>query len=170
MSLSIFEGELLRQFADDYISEFKYAIENNKIARKTQRGTFNSAYNSSGSLANSGEYKLDNNELTILANYYLYWGIYGRNEKRTPPPISNIEQWIKEKGLNLNPWAVRNSIAKNGSSIFQQWNKSPSNLLETIPLDDLLNELQNKLGDRFIESLSTDLLKYFENDLLNIEL
>lgn len=36
------------------------------------------------------------------------------------PPIKSIEQWIKDKGLELNAWAVAKSIAKKGTTIYQR--------------------------------------------------
>ena len=32
------------------------------------------------------------------------------------PPISVIEQWQREKGLDLNPWAIRTNIKKRGGT------------------------------------------------------
>lgn len=31
-------------------------------------------------------------------------------------PVSVLERWISEKGLNLNPWAVRTNIKKRGGT------------------------------------------------------
>lgn len=170
MAISIFEKQILSAFAENYLREFKRVIEKSASA--------------SGKLANSGEYTIVGNELTIVANSYLYFSIYGRKpytitnkngkvvaDPKKLPPISNIEQWLKDKGLvNLSPWAVAQSITKNGSKVWQRYRGQPSPLLEGIPLDALLDTLQEGLGERFIQQATTEFLKDFELEQLNIEL
>lgn len=170
MALSIFEKQVLTEFAENYLKEFKRVIDASASA--------------SGDLANSGEYEIAGNELVILANSYLYFSIYGRKpytitnkngkvvaDPKKLPPISNIEKWLKDKGLvNLSPWAVAQSITKNGSKIWQQYQGQPSPLLDGIPLDALLATLQEGLGQRFVEQATTEFIKDFELEQLNIEL
>lgn len=36
------------------------------------------------------------------------------------PEIAELEKWIAAKGLDLNPYAVRNSIISNGTTWFRQ--------------------------------------------------
>lgn len=175
MSLSVFETELLTKFAESYIAEFKKAIETKAIKRSTPTTPgFTSVANASGNLANSGEFTIASNTLNILANDYLYFVIYGRNKQKSPrskPPIAAIRQWLIDKGLTqLSPWAVVNAINKNGSSIYQQWKGQPSGVLEDIPLDKLLDDLQNGLGDRYIQEATTKILKESNLEDLNFEI
>lgn len=51
------------------------------------------------------------------AHYFTYQRI-GRRPGAMPP-IEAIKQWIKDKHLQLNPWAVAKSIAKKGTDIFR---------------------------------------------------
>jgi hypothetical protein len=174
MAISIFEKQLLTEFAESYIAEFKKAIETKAIQRSTPTTAgFSSVANASGNLANSGEFTIASNTLNILANDYLYFIIYGRNKQNSPrskPPIANIKQWLIDKGLTqLSPWAVVNAINKNGSSIYQQWKGQPSGVLEDIPLDKLLEDLQNGLGERYIQETTTKILKESNLEDLNFE-
>lgn len=167
MSLTVFEYEALRLFAKNYIAEFKYAIENKKVDRYTEyKKQFSAVVNSSGALANSGEYDIEGNDLTIMVNYYIYWLIYGRKPQtsaESTPPKSNIQKWLAEKGGGGGSvYQVAAAINKNGSSIWQFYKGSPSNLLEDIPLDRLFNDLQKDLGDRWINKFTTDVFKVIE--------
>lgn len=43
------------------------------------------------------------------------------NMKHVPPPFNAvIEQWIKDKGLNLNSWAVAYKIIHEGTKLYRQ--------------------------------------------------
>lgn len=167
MSLTVFEYDALRNFAKNYIAEFKYAIENKKVDRYTEyKKQFSAVVNSSGALANSGEYEISGNDLTISVNYYIYWLIYGRKPQTSAastPPLTNIQKWLAEKGGGGGSvYEVAASINKNGSSIYQFYKGQPSNLLEDIPLDKLFNDLSNELGDRWINKFTTDVYKVLE--------
>lgn len=170
MSLSVYEYDVFRNFAKNYIAEFKYAIENKKVNRYTEfKKTFSATVNASGSLANSAEYKIDGNELTIYVNYYIYWLIFGRKPQTSAastPPKTEIQKWLAEKGgTGGSVYQVANAINKNGSSIWQFYKGQPSNLLEDIPLDKLFNDMQKDLGDRWIEKFTTDVVKVLDFEI-----
>jgi hypothetical protein len=57
-------------------------------------------------------------------------------------PISVLERWISDKGLNLNPWAVRTNIKKRGGTerhvTSQDWVIQPA-------IDDAMEALRRDL-------------------------
>lgn len=173
MDFTVFEAQAIRDFSEAYILEFKKAIETKKVPRTSYHsGSFSSVTNASGKLANSGEWYFDGANLEISVNYYLYWLMFGRKDNRKRPPISAIEEWMAEKGITgVSPFAIANGMAKNGSTIFQQYKGSQSNLLEDIPLDKLLNELISKLGNEAVGLVTTEVIKRFDEfESLNIEI
>lgn len=58
----------------------------------------------------------------------------------TGPRISELETWIEKKGLNLNPFAVRASIIKNGTTWYR---KGGSNVVTDVINDESFNEIIN---------------------------
>ena len=169
-AFTIFEAEAIRQFAEEYILQFKKAVETEKIKRVTpSKGGFVSVANASGKLANSGEWKFDGVHLDIAVNSYVRYIIFGRGARQggeknnNKPPFTEIEQWMKEKGISgVSPWAIINAIAKNGSSIFQQFRGQPSNLLDNIPLDEMINELAEKLLTDIGNNITTEVLNEYK--------
>jgi len=164
MPLSVHEAQAIREFTDAYLVEFKKAIETTQVKRKTpSKGSFSAPVDSSGSLAASGAGRFTGTDLEITVNGYIQYLIFGRGPSKKLPPITEIEQWMAQRGItDVSPWAIAQSIAKNGSSIFQAYKGQPSNLLESIPLDDLLNDLSNKLGEDAALQAMTDILNQFQ--------
>lgn len=104
---------------------------------------------------------VDNFETDISAGIFSlyfnlphYWKYAPENVRQghNMPPVSAIRQWIEDKGLNLNEWAVAKKIAEVG------WRYQPrKNLQETIDsneMDELIDELINLL----MEELEDDAL------------
>ena len=190
MALSIYEKQALKEFADKYVSEVRKAIYKKKVARRrTLLPTrFSAPVNATGSLAKSIKYKMrSNGNVDFISNNYLYWLIYGRRPNTKPIPkrrkgssgggksefISSIESWMKAKGINTNevsPFAIANSIAKNGSSIYRRYKGQQSNLLNDIPIDEMLNELYSKMGDGYIQVINYSILQNVLIEDLNFEL
>ena len=55
----------------------------------------------------------------LNAPLYLYTNFKGIGRKPgTMPPIKSIQEWIKQRALKLNAWAVAMSIKKKGTRIF----------------------------------------------------
>lgn len=95
----------IKVFAKDYQEAVKAELKRlDKIA--------------TGKLVNSikAEVKEKGNKFSIgftSLDYYKFVD-EGRRPGAARPPIKAIAEWIKVKGLNLNPFAVANSIAKKG--------------------------------------------------------
>lgn len=75
-------------------------------------------------LLNSVRYELNesNNQISydIIAMDYIIGLEYGIAPNEDPASIENIQRWIDAKGLDLNAYAVRNSILKNGTTWYRQ--------------------------------------------------
>lgn len=173
MPETLFEAQAIREFAEAYIVEFKKAIETQKISRKSvSKGSFKSVVNNTGQLANSGEWNFDGASLDILVDGYIRYVLFGRGSETKRPPITEIERWMEERGItDVSPFAIANSMAKKGNSIFQQTGGQPSELLEEIPLDELVDILSEKLAENLANETSTQLISQFANiEQLNIEI
>lgn len=176
MALSIYEKQALKEFADKYVSEVRKAIYKKKVARRrTLLPTrFSAPVNATGSLAKSIKYKMrSNGNVDFISNNYLYWLIYGRKQSEKMPPISAIKSWMKAKGISekeVSPFAIANSIAKNGSSIYRRYKGQQSNLLNDIPIDEMLNELYSKMGDGYVQVINYSILQNVLIEDLNFEL
>ena len=181
MALSIFEKQAIKEFAEQYKKEVQKAIYKKKVSRvRTLLPTrFSTPVNSSGSLAKSIKYKIKSDgELRFSSNDYLYFLIYGRKSSSKMPPVSDIREWMRQKGiktdeeskLGVSPYAIAKSIAKNGSSIYRKYKGQQSNLLNDVPVDKLLNELYSKMGEAYIQKVEFSILDFINVEDLNIEL
>jgi hypothetical protein len=128
--------------------------------------------NNTGQLANSGEWNFTGATIEISVNSYIRYVLYGRGADAKRPPITEIERWMQERGIvGVSPFAIANSMAKKGNSIFQSTGGQPNELLEGIPLDELLNELGEKLAVNLANEAETKMLSQFINiEQLNIEI
>lgn len=57
-------------------------------------------------------------------------------------PISVLERWISEKGLNLNPWAVRTNIKKRGGT---ERHVTPQDWVIQPAIDEAMESLRRDL-------------------------
>jgi len=181
MAISVFEKQAIKEFADEYVKQFKKAIHKKKVARRrTLLPTrFSRPVNTTGKLAKSIKYKISTSgELFFTTEDYLYWLIYGRKPNSKMPPIAAISAWMKSKGIKsdkedkygVSPWAIAKSIAKNGSTIYRNYKGETSNLLNDIPVDEMLEKLYTKLGDGYLQSVNFSILKNLNEEDLNFEL
>jgi hypothetical protein len=75
-----------------------------------------------------------------------------------------IAQWIKDKGLNLNPFAVAYNIAKHGWVVPNPYNAG--GLVSDAITDEKINQLLRKLSLFYVDEIKTDVvntLKYGNN-------
>lgn len=100
----------------------------------------------------------------IKGEYYTYWMQNGRNPNKDQSPegllkfarwagSTFIKQWIIDKGISANPFAVAYSIAKNGYE--------PRPLLNFIN-EQYFEELTKQLVNYNIEKLQSDILKTYK--------
>lgn len=57
-------------------------------------------------------------------------------------PISVLERWMSEKGLNLNPWAVRTNIKKRGGT---ERRVTPQDWIIQPAIDEAMESLRRDL-------------------------
>ncbi len=84
-------------------------------------------------------------ETTINGNVVLFEGEApahyefvdkGRKAGATPPPIKPINAWIKQKGLDLNAYAVAKSIGKKGIKATNIYSDSVEQFIKDIDLTE----------------------------------
>lgn len=75
----------------------------------------------------------------IIALDYIVGLDEGIAEGEQPyPTIENLQKWIDAKGLDLNPYAVRNSIINNGTTWYRQ---GGSNIIKETFNVEAINEV-----------------------------
>lgn len=90
----------------------------------------------------------------------------GANQDQSPESIKAwvgwagstvIAQWVKDKGLNLNPYAVAQNIARRGTTWKQKGGSDLLKFLNSKPfLDFLAKGISEKLGQNIRDQLFID--------------
>lgn len=109
--------------------------------------------------------------LGILANDYSEYMVNGRrpNQKKTHKELVAFaawsvnawsDRWVKNKGLNLNPFGVAYNIGKFGIKVPNEYNdgKLTSDVID----DNAFEELNRKISLFYVESLKSDIRNAFE--------
>lgn len=139
----------LNKLADELVRQIQYAIKNKPIERIGRRDgqtyAFKSVANATGRLHDSVQSELYEDGIRVTALAYVEQLIYGRRPG-TYPPVTAIEKWMETKGLNVENYLypIVGSINKYGTTIWQRYQGSESNLLEDVNIDALLTEFENK--------------------------
>jgi hypothetical protein len=167
--LSLAEVQELNQYLTELTERIADTIRNKPIKRHTgMKGSFEAPVSASGNLADSIEYEIGDNQITILANSYIDNVLFGTPPGRSSATLSEIELWIAHKGLDLTPHGVLRGLELNGSSIWQEWQGAETNLLEDFVRGnevnpEILKELSDRVAqkgmDKFIEEMLTSLNK-----------
>lgn len=71
-----------------------------------------------------------------------------------------LKQWVKDKGLTHNPFAVAWKIAKEGWNVPNEFNAG--GLVSDVVTDEWVLELSKKLANVEITNLKSDILKEFK--------
>ncbi len=83
-----------------------------------------------------------------------YWKFFDKGRKPGKmPPISPIEKWVKNKGIDVSAWAIAKSIAKKGTkgtNIFTDNIDRFEKELEKSAFDALFKDLDSEL-DKIIK-------------------
>lgn len=101
---------------------------------------------------------VDGNEIIInlLLNDYVVYVEGGRKSPKFPP-VEPIVRWAKRKGLptdNSTIFLIRRSIAEKGIQ--------PRPFMNTV-FQDMEQQMDSKFYDKLLESIITDLTKYFKD-------
>jgi hypothetical protein len=101
---------MLRPFAYKKLVEY-----GQKTVAKARAKLMRKPLPASSDLVKSIEYKVyQNGTVKFEFNQYGEYVDKGRKKNSTPPPYAPIIDWVKKKGLDLNPYAVAKSIGKKG--------------------------------------------------------
>lgn len=71
-------------------------------------------------------------------------------------PISVLERWISDKGLDLNPWAVRTNIKKRGGT---ERHSEPQDWVIQPAIDDAMESLRRDLPTVAAAAVREELFK-----------
>ena len=77
------------------------------------------------------------------------------------PTIENIERWIEAKGLDLNPFAVRNSIIKNGTTWYRE---GGSNVVTEVINQEAFNQVINLSKEEIKNNITKQWQLLFKNN------
>lgn len=69
--------------------------------------------------------------------------------------FEQIEQWVLDRGLNLNPWAVYTNINKNGY-------EGTKGLL-SIPSDEIIKDTKEAIGESILNNIRTSFKTFKDN-------
>jgi hypothetical protein len=92
-----------------------------------------------------------------------YWMENGRQPNKDQSKLigfalwagkSFIAQWVKDKGLNLNPIGVAYNIGKKGYSVSDR-----PNVISEVLNDNKINELRDMIQVYFLDKVKSDVLK-----------
>jgi hypothetical protein len=144
--VTIFEQEALQSLADSYIEQFKDAIKNKPIKRKSVANPegFEAVANASGRLADSPRVEMTENSMDIYVLAYIDEIVYGKPPGGKVEKLE-IEKWLEAKGLNYSASAIVNNIKDFGNSIFLEHQGGNSGVLDDINIDLKLEEVKRKL-------------------------
>lgn len=110
-----------------------------------------------------------NGKINVVIEGEKYTGVfvYGRkkNKNDSQEQIRNfafwagdsfIKQWVKDKGLNLNPIAVAYNIARNGIEVPNNFGNNGKVISDVIN-DKSIKELVDSIGGVYLEKVITDI-------------
>jgi len=120
----------------------------------------------SGDWIASLESDISDKEASILANDYTTYLVNGRepNKKQTHKELvawavwagnTFIKDWVKSKGLNLNPIGVAYNIAKKGTKYHQQ---GGTDLIESVITEERIKQISTQLNNSLVTEV-TKLMK-----------
>lgn len=123
-----------------------------------------------GELFRSVDYELSNNNILILANYYLPYSEFGRGPGKVPYNFSDIiADWAKRKGISVQKgnykrfgFAVAQKTRQFGSARYR--GDIPEADVLTQPVETVMNDTKSEEFEAVLTSMIWDGL----DDLLNI--
>ena len=70
-----------------------------------------------------------------------------------------LEQWVKDKGIDVNPYAAAWKIVREGIRVPNSYN--PGDVVEDVVTNEWFDGLVNQLADHFIFAVTTDVERLF---------
>jgi hypothetical protein len=128
----------------------------------TQKGL-----SASGKTLASLEVVSTENGYELQANSSIYFMEHGRGPTHpgatqgNPDLVEIIEDWLQAKGLDINPYAVANTIHKNGTRLFRAGGNSG---VLSIPLNlDTLDSVLNTIASEWADTASAEIFEPITN-------
>tara|TARA_R110002049_G_scaffold309180_1_gene518138 strand:- start:26746 stop:27207 length:462 start_codon:yes stop_codon:yes gene_type:complete len=119
----------------------------------------------SGKWIDSLEVTEEEMKVKLLGENYTDQLVYGR-KNGTMPPVSAIEEWIRNKGITTNipirslAWAIAINIKKNGTKYYQQ---GGTDLVSSVITPQRINKIINLVGEELTLLIIPMFLKrYYE--------
>lgn len=131
---------------------------------KTKQVTKYGAMNASGKMADSLGYRIDSKGLVIFSSEKYFTVIETGRKPGKRPPISAIEQWIKDKPVasDINPrslaFLIARKIGEEGSLLYRQGGRSGV-------ISDFIND--TKIQEDLINLLTDDFRDYVINEFIS---
>jgi hypothetical protein len=102
----------------------------------------------------------------ILGAYHTYFMESGRqpNKEKTIQQARGLgkilEQWVKDKGISVNPYAAAWKIVREGIKVPNPHN--PGGVISDVVNDSWLDNIASKLREQIIEQIQSDVLKQWQ--------
>jgi len=141
--------ELLQQSAERLVQRFANDLLTLSLTK------YGAATNT-GSAARSVAFTLTKTGYLITGNDYIQQLVFGR-EPGKQPPLSAIEEWMKEKGLEGSAFPIARAIAKKGTVIFQTHKGEASGLFEKA-IQEESETLSKLLAGKYTELIIQSIL------------
>lgn len=152
--MTIFEEQLFKSLAEDFIGQVQTAIRTKPIKRKTQsKGDFESVANASGQLADSLRLEITENEINVYSLAYIESLIYGKPPGPVDSSVFDIENWMINKGIEYSAVSIMENLQKFGNSIFQKFQGAESNFLEDVNITDHVQKVKEQLITKKINEI-----------------
>ena len=70
-----------------------------------------------------------------------------------------LEQWVKDKGISVNPYAAAWKIVRSGIQVPNRFN--PGDVIEDVVTNEWFDELIGRLSNSFIYAITTEVERLF---------
>lgn len=102
----------------------------------------------------------------MLGSYHTYFMEGGRspNKEQTAKQARGLghilEQWVKDKGISVNPYAAAWKIVREGIKVPNSHN--PGGVISDVVNDTWLQRISDKLVSRQVEIIKSDILRAWQ--------
>lgn len=146
-------------FLDDFVWQVKHAIETKPINRRTQKqGDFSAVVNNTGRLRDSVRKEYTSDEMRVICLSYIENLVFGLAPGKFDSPVSDIDMWLAQKGLEYNPYNVSQNLFNRGSSIWQYFKGADSGLLAEVDVSQALEDLKEQLAMSNIKEITSNIV------------
>lgn len=93
----------------------------------------------------------------VMAPDYIFQALEDGRRPGKMPPVSEIEQWVDSKGLDISPWAIAKTIAAKGTKLYREGGRSG---VITQPFGPkLVERLKTEIGQAVGQLAMTEITK-----------